>query len=100
MLKLDPDVEISDTEFLSIMKRIGFRQNTGGKNFEGIQPRFVFRLDVEGKTAEEVMEGFASKTRYNIRLAERKGVEVKVCGKEMLDVFQKSCFKRESETAS
>ncbi len=88
-LKLDPDIEAGDLSFLSIMDKLGFRRSFGGKNFEGIQPRFVFRLDVEGKTEDEVMEIFHSKTRYNIRLAERKGVGVRVCGKEMLDDFSK-----------
>ena len=63
--------------------------NQAAKNFEGIQPRYVFRLDIESKTEDEVMEIFHSKTRYNIRLAERKGVLVKLCGKEMLDDFSR-----------
>ncbi|MCX7614505.1 MAG: peptidoglycan bridge formation glycyltransferase FemA/FemB family protein [Clostridiales bacterium] len=88
-LKLDPDIEANDQQFLSIMNKLGFQLKSGEKNFEGIQPRFVFRLDVENKTEDEVMEIFHSKTRYNIRLAERKGVQVKLCGKEMLADFSR-----------
>lgn len=86
-LKIDPDVKTTDTEFIKIMKEIGFTQAEDSKNFEAIQPKFVFRMDVLGKSEEEMMAFFHSKTRYNIRVAERKGVVVKISGEEMLDDF-------------
>lgn len=58
-----------------------------GKNFEGIQPKFVFRMNVAGKTEEEMLASFTQKHRYNIRLAVKKGVEVRVCGQEMVPEF-------------
>lgn len=87
VFKLDPDIPMSDIKFTEIMKRLGFRHRDTGKNFSGIQPRFVFRLNIEGKTTEELMESFHSKTRYNIRVAERKGVEIKLCGNEAVGDF-------------
>ncbi len=89
LLKIDPDVLISDTEFLNIMTDIGYKWRDTGKNFSGIQPRFVFRLNVEGKSEDEVFALFHSKTRYNIRVAERKGVEVKIMGKEAVADFSR-----------
>ena len=83
VIKLDPDIPSSNEQFRNFMLGQGFRLKEGGKNFEAIQPRYVFRLNVEGKTEEEVMAGFHQKWRYNIRVAQRKGVEVKICGKEM-----------------
>lgn len=44
-------------------------------------------LNIEGKTPEEVMAGFHSKWRYNIRVAQRHGVECKVCDKSHIDEF-------------
>ena len=76
VIKLDPDVPSSNTAFAALMQSFGFRCKEGGKNFEAIQPRYVFRLNVEGKTEEELMAAFHQKWRYNIRLAERKGVSV------------------------
>jgi len=87
VIKLDPDVPSSNARFRDFMLGQGFRLKEGGKNFEAIQPKYVFRLDVAGKTEEELMAGFHQKWRYNIRLAERKGVEVRVCGKEMVPDF-------------
>ena len=87
VIKLDPDIPSSNEGFLSCMTAEGFRLKEGGKNFEAIQPKYVFRLDVSGKTEEEVMAGFHQKTRYNIRVAIKKGVEVKICGKEMVPDF-------------
>jgi len=87
VIKLDPDVNSSNTAFAEMMRRFGFRSKEGGKYFEAIQPRYVFRLDVEGKTEEEVEAGFHQKWRYNIRVAQKKGVEVKICGQEMIPAF-------------
>ena len=87
VIKIDPDVPSSNTAFSSMLQSFGFRAKEGGKNFEAIQPRYVFRLNVEGKAEEELLANFHQKWRYNIRLAERKGVTVRICGKEMVPAF-------------
>ena len=87
VIKIDPDVPSSNTAFSSMLQSFGFRAKEGGNNFEAIQPRYVFRLNVEGKTEEELLANFHQKWRYNIRLAERKGVTVRICGKEMVPAF-------------
>jgi len=84
---LDPDVLSSDVEFIENMKSLGFNHKPGSKDFDGIQPNYVFRLNVKDKTEDELLAAFHSKTRYNLRLSERKGVTVKLCGKEMLSDF-------------
>jgi len=87
VIKIDPDVPSSNTDFADMLRSFGFRSKEGGKNFEAIQPRYVFRLDVDGKTEEELQAGFHQKWRYNIRVAQKKGVEVRLCGKEMVPAF-------------
>lgn len=87
VIKIDPDVPSSNTKFAAMLHELGFRSKDGGKNFEAIQPRYVFRLDVAGKTEDELLAGFHQKWRYNIRLAERRGVTVRICGKEMVPAF-------------
>lgn len=89
VLKIDPDIEREDEEFEKIISKLGFKVKNTSKNFEGIQPRFVFRLDIKDKTEEQLMEAFHHKTRYNIRLAARKGVEVKIGERDDLPEFHK-----------
>ena len=87
-LRMEPDVLSRDEEFREILESLDFKINDKGKSFsDGIQPRYVFRLDIKGKTEEEVMAGFHQKWRYNIRLAGKKGVEVKEGSKEDLKDF-------------
>jgi len=86
-LKMDPDVKSDDAGFLKIIQDLGYRRKAGDKNFDGIQPNYVFRLDVKNKTEDELLTAFHQKTRYNLRLSYRKGVEVRLCGEEALDEF-------------
>lgn len=87
LIKIDPDVPAENQAFRQLLESHGFRVLQEGKNFEGIQPKFVFRMNVEGKTEEEMLASFTQKHRYNIRLAVKKGVEVRVCGQEMVHDF-------------
>ncbi len=88
--KAEPDIESSDEEFREIVKNLGYKIKDDAKNFrEEIQPRYVFRLDIKGKTEDEIFAGFHSKTRYNVRLATKKGVVVKEGTREDLKDFHK-----------
>lgn len=75
LVKLDPDVPVTDTAFIQTLEDCGFSRKNS-KNFDAVQPNFVFRLNIEGKNEEEVQALFASKTRYNIRVALKNKVEV------------------------
>ena len=86
VLIIDPDVKSEQKEYVEVLKTAGFK-GKDGKNFEGTQPRFVFRLDVKNKTIDELMAAFHSKTRYNIRVAQKNGVEVKIGTKADAKIF-------------
>ena len=87
VIKIDPDVSHENEAFRKLLESYGFILTGTGKNFEGAQPKFVFRLYLNGRTEEELLASFTQKHRYNIRLAVKKGVEVKLCGLEMVDEF-------------
>ena len=90
VLKIEPDIESKDEEFRKIVEKIGYKIKDDAKNFrEEIQPRYVFRLDTKGKTEEEIFAGFHQKTRYNIRLATKKGVTIKEGTRENLKDFHR-----------
>ena len=90
VMKIDPDVSIEDKEFMKIMSDCGYKLQKTGKNFEGIQPKFVFRLNVEGKTEDEVFAMFHTENRRKIRIARDKmGVEVKIGTRDDLPEFHK-----------
>lgn len=86
LIKMDPDVPVGNTAFTETLEQCGFTRKNS-KNFDAVQPNFVFRLNVEGKTEEEIMAGFASKTRYNIRVAQKNGVTVRIGGADDLHEF-------------
>ncbi len=89
-LKWEPDIKSSDKEFRKIAERLGFKIKDDAKDFsDGIQPRYVFRLDLKNKTEDEVFAAFHQKTRYNIRLAIKKGVIIKEGTRENLKDFHK-----------
>ena len=90
VFRMEPDIESSDESFKNVMLDIGYQLKDDAKNFrEEIQPRYVFRLDTKNKTEEELFNNLHSKTRYNVRLATKKGVQIKEGTREDLKDFHK-----------
>lgn len=87
---IEPNIENTNKEFLNELKKLGYKINNKAKKFTNqIQSRYNFRVNLEGKTQEEVFKNFSSKTRYNIKYATRKGVVIKEKNFEGLDEFYK-----------
>ena len=90
VLRVEPDVKKSDEKFRKIASDVGFQIKDDSKNFlDEIQPRFVFQLNIKGKDADQILAGCHSKTRYNIRLASKKGVTIKEGTREDLKSFSR-----------
>lgn len=96
-ITIDPDIHLKEneealsegTEIKNFLKSLGYK-NTDSKNFEAIQPNFVFRLPLptEGNKMDikkVIFKKFSSKTRYNIKVAEERGLSVEVYDKETLN---------------
>jgi lipid II:glycine glycyltransferase (peptidoglycan interpeptide bridge formation enzyme) len=88
LIKIDPAVPAATPGMAQTLRELGFQPSpdaSGG--FGGTQPRCVMKLDING-TEDEVMARFHQKWRYNIRLAERKGVRVvSDCTRDDLKIF-------------
>ncbi len=86
LLKIDPPVPIEDTHSETNLRSAGFRPVIS-EGFGGTQPKCVMQLDLD-KTPEELLATFKPKWRYNIRLAEKKGVTVRLgCDRSDLSEF-------------
>ena len=89
MIKMDPDILSSNEGFKEIARNNGFK--IAGKIKDSsklIQPRYVSRLDIKGKTEEEVFKNFHSKTRYNVRLAQKKGITLREGSRDDIKIFK------------
>lgn len=85
-LKIDPDIKAENEPFRQMLLKRGFKSAETGEGFEGVQPKYVFRLDIT-PDEDTLMANMHNKTRYNIRLASRKGVTIKEGRKEDLPEF-------------
>jgi len=77
---LAPDeVNQNATELTAVLLKNGWKQpNASEAEFGDFQPRFVFQLNLRGKTADELLQGFNQLWRRNIRKAEKSGVRIRI----------------------
>lgn len=88
LFKMDPYVLEKDENTISTFREIGFSFTPNLADYKTVQSRHNYMLlDIHKKTQDELLASFHSKWRYNIRLAARKGVECRICGKEALPDF-------------
>ena len=88
IFRMDPDIPNTDEEFKKIAKELGYKQKKDIESInQVIQPKYVFRLNLTNKTEEELLSSFNQKTRYNIRLALRKGVNTRIGTIDDIQIF-------------
>lgn len=85
LLKMDPEI-LDNKDIIKMYKKNGYHVITDKEKV--IQPKHNMVLNIKDKNEEELLKGFAEKTRYNIRVAIKKGIEVKYSrNKEDLKTF-------------
>ncbi|MBQ9936359.1 MAG: peptidoglycan bridge formation glycyltransferase FemA/FemB family protein [Lachnospiraceae bacterium] len=85
--KTDPCIEEGDRVAIENLKKVGFEYLITKDGYDTIQCRSNYVLDLAGKSCEELYAAFRKKHRYNIRVAERKGVECSFFGIEKVEDF-------------
>lgn len=88
-LKIDPLIDENDTVAINNLKALGFIHRSNRVGYDNIQCRENYVIDINSRTSQEIFNSFKPKWRYNIRLAQRKGVTCKFYGIEKLDDFEK-----------
>ncbi len=74
-IKMDPEIMCTE-ENKKHFESMGYKVKADHKHLHDYaQPKFNMLLDLKDKNEEILMEEFSNKTRYNLRLAYRKGVE-------------------------
>lgn len=86
LLRMDPPMRRDSYELLGEIAALGFTISNQA-DFSTFNPRMVYQLDLRGQTEQSLMERFHSKTRYNIRLAQRRGVTIRRGGSEDIPAF-------------
>lgn len=85
--KMDPPLIHPDPLWKKLATENGLLLQDTGLDFAGVQPRFVMTLDLR-PSLETLLSNMKSKTRYNIRYAERKGVRVFIAKeKKQMGIF-------------
>ena len=85
LLRMDPQIPEEDPR-LRLIESYGFRI-TAIDDFSSFQPRFVYQIPLEGRSQEAVWQSLDAHTRYNIRLALRRGLRVVDAGPEGCGAF-------------
>ncbi|MBU0598599.1 peptidoglycan bridge formation glycyltransferase FemA/FemB family protein [Patescibacteria group bacterium] len=80
-VKIEPPIEKKNRQFFKDVIS-GFNS----KPADFVQPQDSWYMDLS-QSEDELLQAMHHKTRYNIRLAEKKGVTVRISGAEDLDKF-------------
>ena len=80
-IRVEPNVSVADAQYSDMLTSLGLHPSHPPS-----QPRSSWILDL-GKDEDALLAEMKQKTRYNIRLAARKGVEVHEAGLGDLDAF-------------
>ncbi len=73
LLRIDPPISIEDKVFQQEAKSMKFHFNPKN-DYSTYQPKCVYQTSLKELTEDMLLSQFHSKTRYNIRLAQRRGI--------------------------
>lgn len=86
-LKIDKDVDTGNEPYRKMVTDAGFEIRPLSGGFAEYQCTRVIRIDLQGKTEDDVFASFDSGHRRKIRVAQKNNVEIEICGSEKAGVF-------------
>ena len=104
ILKIDPYVEyktrdidgniveggVDNSKVVENLKNLGFKHYGFNKNIsKELQPRWMYVLDLKGKTEDEIFSNFSKHYRKTIRRTEKQGLVVERISKDKLMDYKK-----------
>lgn len=89
IFRMDPPIPNSNEEFrkMAIDNKIKLKSNINHDINKVIQPKYEMQLNIKDKTEDELLASFSQKTRYNIRLAKKKGVTIEEGSSDDIEQF-------------
>lgn len=97
-LRIDPYYELIERDKNGLEVTGGFNRTSALKTLKSLnfhptahdgQPKYLFCLDLDGRSPEVIFKDFKQNTRNLIRRAERKGVTVRELNREELPILKK-----------
>lgn len=98
VLRIDPYYERVQRDRDGLKVEHGFDHKKAVKNLENlgfkalkeaIQPKYLFVLDINGRTSDQLLMDFKRNTRNHVRKAEKMGVKVRELKRDELNIFKK-----------
>ena len=104
ILKIDPYVEyktrdidgniveggVDNSKVVENLKKLGFKHYGFNKDiYKELQPRWMYVLDLKGKTEDEIFSNFSKHYRKTIRRTEKQGLVVERISKDKLMDYKK-----------
>ncbi len=74
-LRLDPRIEEQNEDFLKLVAGEGFSRNAAS-DYSLFQPRMCYVLDTDGMDKESLAAQYQRSTRYNLRHAQKHGIQI------------------------
>ncbi|SEN00839.1 lipid II:glycine glycyltransferase FemX [Lihuaxuella thermophila] len=85
-----PDEVFNDVEYVrQELTEMGWKENTGQDSFDTVQPQYIFRLNMQGKSLEQIFSEFDPLWQQRIHRAESEGIIVQTGTEQDLPEFHR-----------
>ncbi len=70
------------------LKEIGYKHSGFNLNYENLQPRFLFRLNIKDKTIEEIVNGFKKEAKRRANKKDFFAIDVRELKEDEIEIFK------------